>query len=1148
MQFVVWSALWLLLLQLLALNSSRAQAKRQTRLKHLQSLSPAQLLKDYDVSSSNSSYSLEQLEQSVVSWTGARITTQRRQTTPRPSNPRRRKTKSGLLIESNIAEDASASALKKSVAQRRRSGRLQRPNSKANANALRLLNSQQADDVSAGNGNVGGLYPPLFNVAPRATITVNATCGQSGAEEYCKLVDAYPHRNWAKQCGTCNAHSSDRAKQRPIESLISPGNSFEESWWQSPTLQGGRQFEYVTITLDLKQTYQIFFIMLKSANSPRPASWILEKSLDGINFEPWQYFGLSDADCKRRYNLPGQTGKHVFTNDTEVICSTQFSKPLPLENGELHVSLLKNRPGGLEQTPELMQFITARYMRIRLQGMHSTANLDNSVDWLLDSQSLEKRSFYSLKQLRVSARLDCHGHAERTQERTQELEEQALLQCVCQNNACGLQCEQCCPLFQDRAYRPGGECEICQCHGHAASCSYDAFLERGICQDCANSTAGNECEFCAADHYRALDAPATDPCLPCACNPKRSTGSCAPAGGDCHCLEGFQGPRCEECAPNHFGDDCRRCQCDARGTLTDSGCAGSCQCKSKAQGETCAECALGYYNLDALNPAGCTPCWCSHVSESCHSAKLQALAFETLNDWRLTDIQRLQSIEVAAEQKRLVFGNELDEVEAIYWQAPVGYLGNRLTSYGSRLQLQLSWVVMRGDTSGKPTTGPNVILFGKNGLKIAYADESFDSLEAALNITLSESGWYHVPPAVKDIKTRLRRTEGGAYHGEAVTRAQFLSVLVSVEALLIRAAFHTDQVETVLERAVIYSGGLELGAEASTQVEQCICPPGYTGLSCELCAFGYKRIYENSTTHQLLGKCIPCPCNGHSNSCDLQSGNCGDCMHNTFGERCERCQLGFYGNPLQGTPTDCKRCACPLPEESNNFSPSCQLKSYNYMDLNPQFELIEHAEYVCTQCPEGYTGDHCQICDDGYYGNPLQLGSQCQRCNCEGGPCNVTSGACITCLGNTEGWHCERCKRGFWGDPSVGCEPCNCYSEGAESSLCDSIDGQCLCRQRFAGLKCNECEPGYAHVAQQCLPCNCDPLGAAVLNNCNMTSGQCECKMGVMGVKCQECHDGYFGMNVNAQQLEDLAALRSADDDEDWELIDDAQLPAEACE
>lgn len=628
--------------------------------------------------------------------------------------------------------------------------------------------------------------------------------------------------------------------------------------------------------------------MLKSANSPRPASWILEKSLDGIHYEPWQYFGLSDADCKRRYNLSGQNGKYVFQNDTEVICSTQFSKPLPLENGELHVSLLKNRPGALEQTAELMQFITARFMRIRLQGMHSTANLDNSVDWLLDSQSLEKRSFYSLKQLRVSARLDCNGHADRSVESTSEAAgADTRMQCICQHNTCGLQCEQCCPLFQDRPFSQGGECEICQCNGHAQSCAYDAFLDRGICQECGNNTAGNECEFCAAGYYRDTDAAATEPCLPCACNPQRSSGHCAPLGGACRCLEGFQGLRCEECAPSYYGDNCRRCECDARGTLAGSGCAGSCQCRAHVQGETCAECAAGYYNLDELNPQGCTSCWCSNVAQSCHSAKLQTLAFETLNDWSLTDIQRGKTINVAMEpdEKHLKFANELDDVEAIYWQAPLGYLGNRLTSYGARLQLQLSWVVMRGDTSGKPTTGPNLILCGKNGLKIAYGDESHTGLELTLNVSLAEAGWYHVPPAVKDIKTRLRRTEGGAYHGEAVSRSQFLSVLVSLDALLIRAAYHTDQVETLLERAVIYSGGVELGARASTQVEQCLCPPGYTGLSCETCAFGYKRIFENSTDHQLLGKCIPCPCNGHSNSCDLQSGNCGDCMHNTYGER-----------------------------------------------------------------------------------------------------------------------------------------------------------------------------------------------------------------------------------------------------------------------
>jgi len=625
-------------------------------------------------------------------------------------------------------------------------------------------------------------------------------------------------------------------------------------------------------------------VWLKSANSPRPASWILEKSLDGINFEPWQYFGLSDADCQRRWNLSGQNGKYVFQNDTEIICSTQFSKPGPLENGVLHASLLKNRPGATDQSPELMKFITTRYIRIRLQGMHSTANQDNSLDWLLDSPSLEKHSFYSLSQLKVSARLDCNGHANRSHESPDD----PLMQCICQHNTCGAQCEQCCPLFQDRPYQMGGECEICQCYGHAESCTYDPFLDKGICQSCSNNTAGIECEFCEMGFYRELDAPLTDPCLPCSCNPARSTGGCQSDGGSCNCLEGFQGKNCEECAPGYYGDDCKRCECDERGSLGSTGsCSGVCQCKLNVEGSTCSECAPGYFDLSAENAEGCTSCWCSGVSQTCHSAKLQTLAFETLNDWKITDIQRVKpiSIPVDAETNRLIFANELDEVEAIYWQAPLGYLGNRLTSYGSRLQLVLSWDVIRGDRSGKPTTGPNVILVGKNGLKIAFGDESLDGLGINLNVTLTEVGWYHVPPTVVDIKTRLRRTEGGDYHGESVTRSQFLSVLVSLDAVLIRAAFHTDQGETSLERAVIYSGGVELGGKSSSQVEQCLCPAGYTGLSCEGCAFGFKRIYENTSDHQILSKCIPCPCNGHSNSCDLQSGNCGDCMHNTFGDR-----------------------------------------------------------------------------------------------------------------------------------------------------------------------------------------------------------------------------------------------------------------------
>ena len=57
-------------------------------------------------------------------------------------------------------------------------------------------------------------------------------------------------------------------------------------------------------------------------------------------------------------------------------------------------------------------------------------------------------------------------------------------------------------------------------------------------------------------------------------------------------------------------------------------------------------------------------------------------------------------------------------------------------------------------------------------------------------------------------------------------------------------------------------------------VEQCLCPPGYKGLSCEDCAPGYYR----SSTGPYGGYCVPCQCNGHSDVCDPISGICMVCF------------------------------------------------------------------------------------------------------------------------------------------------------------------------------------------------------------------------------------------------------------------------------
>lgn len=161
--------------------------------------------------------------------------------------------------------------------------------------------------------------------------------------------------------------------------------------------------------------------------------------------------------------------------------------------------------------------------------------------------------------------------------------------------------------------------------------------------------------------------------------------------------------------------------------------------------------------------------------------------------------------------------------------------------------------------------------------------------------------------------------------------------------------------------------------------------------------------------------------------------------------RCEKCKPGFYGNVLMGTKDDCKPCGCPLVEGSNNFTPNCIQKESS-------------SDYICLDCPEGYTGDHCESCLDGYYGDPTILGSKCEPCPCNGGPCDRVTGHCVECLGNTEGWRCERCKQGFWGNPRNGCEICECHDSGAINNLCDPETGKCFCKSNYRGNLCDQCE------------------------------------------------------------------------------------------
>ncbi|XP_076668102.1 wing blister isoform X2 [Andrena cerasifolii] len=875
-----------------------------------------------------------------------------------------------------------------------------------------------------------GLFPSTFNVAAKADVFVNATCGEEGPETFCKPSES-------SRCAVCDARSPDPGKRHNISNVLdsNPGR-----WWQSPTLARGDHYEYVTIVLDLKQVYQVEYVIVKAANSPRPAAWILERSIDSEDFQPWQYYAPSDEECWTRFSLPPISGKPVYIGDDEVICTSLYSKQTPMENGEIHTHLVNGRPGALNHSTTLQEFTQARYVRLRLQGLR------RSGEAIAD----KRRGFYSIKEINIGGRCLCSGHAARCRYSVQHGEHTA-----------GINCERC----QDGYYRPNGI---------------------------------------------SLDAP--EPCLPCNCNVHGSTGYCTPddsythmgkVAGACDCKPGYSGYKCDQCAAGYRQfPDCMPCPCDSRGILPSHDCEGDCLCKANVAGELCDKCKPGHFALTKENLDGCLPCYCFGVSDRCGTARLFYSSISSLENWLVTDMNASRPVVPILDTDNGWLTVALFDVEydSPFWLAPPIYCGNRLSSYGSNVTYSVTWVVMRGDTSGKPTTGPNVILVGNNGMRIAYGEEQYNGQEAEITVPLRENGWYHVRSEIQDIPTRLRRTE---FRGDPVTRIQMMQVLADLKYLMIRAQYHSEQIEGSLQSAVVSIGELATSGDNSTLVESCECPEGYEGLSCEHCAWGYVKVIKNGTDHRNHHVCVKCDCNGHASTCDLLLGECTTCEHNTVGPKCDRCAAGFYGIALKSTPEDCKRCACPLLIDSNNFSPNCQLDDPTDIDSG----------YICTQCPNGYTGDHCESCDVGFFGNPLIPSGTCEPCLCGGGPCDQETGRCLECRGNTEGWKCDKCKHAHYGNPlEQNCLPCSCDPLGSSSTECEEKSGQCPCEPLFEGRDCSSCIEGYGNVTAGCRECDCDV--GALDEVCDPVTGECRCADGVLGFRCDRCDADHYGLSV----------------------------------
>ncbi len=108
------------------------------------------------------------------------------------------------------------------------------------------------------------------------------------------------------------------------------------------------------------------YVYIKMANSPRPGVWELQRSSDyGETWNTWQYFADSAAECTRIFNT---SITKTIQRDDEVICTDKYSKVLPLEGGEILVSLVNSRPNAknFSHSDVLQNWTRATNVRLKL--------------------------------------------------------------------------------------------------------------------------------------------------------------------------------------------------------------------------------------------------------------------------------------------------------------------------------------------------------------------------------------------------------------------------------------------------------------------------------------------------------------------------------------------------------------------------------------------------------------------------------------------------------------------------------------------------------------------------------------------------------------------------------------------------------------
>ncbi|XP_051947738.1 laminin subunit beta-2 [Xyrauchen texanus] len=754
----------------------------------------------------------------------------------------------------------------------------------------------------------------------------------------------------------------------------------------------------------------------------------------------------------------------------------------------------------------------------------------------------------------------------------------------CLHNTMGRNCETCKPFYYQnpaRDIRDPAACISCDCDPvgslEGGVCDSQTDLDLGMiggqCR-CKQNVKGQRCDYCKEGHYGLNPLG----CQPCNCDPRGITmlgAPCDQISGDCYCKRYVTGRYCNQCLPEHWGlsndlAGCRPCDCDFGGSTSNS-CMmdnGQCDCRPHLIGRQCSEvqpgyfCAsLDYYKYEAEGAIGHSPEDPSLPGKPRPQAETDCV--QHLNN-QLRRHRRHRRIATAQQQRaalrRIRQLQQTPSVSTVHRERQPGQMVTWTGPGFARVK----------DGAGLEFTISNIPYALEYDIMIRYEPESTEDWEVLVSVTslklpmslpcgnmLPTEQMYTVtmphhrryiqmprpfcfePNNHYVLSIRFQRHGVSHRHLTAFILIDSLVLIPKYEELpgfqsndapdehrrlemelyMCLDSFMTIPMPALAElctklicsiSAIIHNGALacqcdpqgSLSAECDRVGGQCRCKPNVIGRECDQCAPGMYGFGPYG--------CTVCDCHSQGSvghQCDPVTGQC-PCRHGAMGRQCSDCQPGQWGFP------NCRLCQC------NGHAESCDPETG-----------------ACYECRDYTTGQLCERCMNGFYGNPvLGSGEHCHPCPCPGHPgsghsngasCHVdyaSNQIVCQCSQGYAGPRCDRCAPGYYGDPEQpggACRPCQCNGniDPQDPESCDPRTGQCLkCLYNTDGHLCSECKPGYYGNAltQDCRCCTCVNAGTLQaycidgVCHCDRRTGHCPCRLNIIGHNCDQCAPNHW--------------------------------------